>query len=187
MAVLRWSCHLYSINLGSRADIMTVRLRAITMWHHRRWPRRQHLRRASEKACAAPACADSGARSFFASISAKVSFPILARCLSNWAAGIRSRRLTSRSRLVPRIAGVALLSCGISNSYLSRTSKTSRVFADPILSAGLTLTHVGARELAYTILSLEREEFDPAWLKRHYNLNQRRRIHQHSPQSRRQV
>jgi len=52
-------------------------------------------------------------------------------------------------------------------------------FADPILAAGLTLTHIGARELAYTILSLERSEHDPVWLKRHYDLNQRRRIRQH--------
>jgi len=52
-------------------------------------------------------------------------------------------------------------------------------FADPILSAGLTLTHTGARELAYTILELERGELDPQWMKDHYNANQRARVHQH--------
>jgi len=52
-------------------------------------------------------------------------------------------------------------------------------FADPILSAGLTLTQVGAREAAYTLLALDEGKHDPAWLKRHYDLNQRRRIRQH--------
>lgn len=52
-------------------------------------------------------------------------------------------------------------------------------FADPILSAGLTLTHTGARELAYTILELDRRELDAKWLKDHYNANQRARVHQH--------
>ena len=33
-------------------------------------------------------------------------------------------------------------------------------FADPILSAGLTLTHTGARELAYIILAIDRGEHD---------------------------
>lgn len=52
-------------------------------------------------------------------------------------------------------------------------------FADPILAAGLTLTHVGAREAAYTILALEKGEHAADWLKKHYNENQRRRIAQH--------
>lgn len=52
-------------------------------------------------------------------------------------------------------------------------------FADPILSAGLTLTQVGARELAYTILALERGELDAAWLKKQYDENQLRRVKQH--------
>jgi hypothetical protein len=52
-------------------------------------------------------------------------------------------------------------------------------FADPILSAGLTLTHTGARELAFTILELDRGELDAKWLKDHYNANQRARVHQH--------
>lgn len=53
-------------------------------------------------------------------------------------------------------------------------------FADPILSAGMTLTHVGGRELAFTLLELLRGgEHDPAWLKGHYNRNQRARVRQH--------
>jgi len=52
-------------------------------------------------------------------------------------------------------------------------------FADPILAAGMTLTHVGAREAAYTILELDRGELDPNWLKSQYDQNQRRRVKQH--------
>lgn len=53
-------------------------------------------------------------------------------------------------------------------------------FADPILSAGLTLTQTGARELAFTLLELlGGDAHDPAWLLRHYDHNQRARIHQH--------
>lgn len=52
-------------------------------------------------------------------------------------------------------------------------------FADPILSAGLTLTQVGAREAAYTIIALIQGHHDPTWLKDHLDGNQRRRIRQH--------
>jgi hypothetical protein len=52
-------------------------------------------------------------------------------------------------------------------------------FADPILSAGLTLTHTGARELAYTILALDRNEHEPTWLKQHFEIAQQRRVKQH--------
>lgn len=52
-------------------------------------------------------------------------------------------------------------------------------FADPILSAGLTLTHTGARELAYTILELERGQHDPRWLKSSYDALQTKRVRQH--------
>ncbi len=39
-------------------------------------------------------------------------------------------------------------------------------FADPILSAGMSLAHLpGAREVAYAILAMERKEFDPEWLR----------------------
>ncbi|HUR29404.1 MAG TPA: NAD(P)/FAD-dependent oxidoreductase, partial [Planctomycetota bacterium] len=52
-------------------------------------------------------------------------------------------------------------------------------FADPILSAGLTLTHTGARELAYTILALDRQEHDARWLKQNFEETQQKRVRQH--------
>jgi len=52
-------------------------------------------------------------------------------------------------------------------------------FADPILSAGLTLAQVGASELACTILELYRAQHSAEWLKRYYDLNQRQRVRQH--------
>jgi flavin-dependent dehydrogenase len=52
-------------------------------------------------------------------------------------------------------------------------------FADPILAAGLTLTHTGAREAAYTVAALIRGEHEPSWLLKHYDDNQRTRIRQH--------
>ncbi|MBR9793730.1 MAG: NAD(P)/FAD-dependent oxidoreductase [Gammaproteobacteria bacterium] len=52
-------------------------------------------------------------------------------------------------------------------------------FADPILAAGMTLAHSSARELAYTILELDRGEHDSGWLKRSYQETQQKRINQH--------
>jgi hypothetical protein len=52
-------------------------------------------------------------------------------------------------------------------------------FADPILSAGMTLAHTGARGLAHTILEIDRGELDPAWLKSQYDETQRMQIRQH--------
>jgi flavin-dependent dehydrogenase len=52
-------------------------------------------------------------------------------------------------------------------------------FADPILSAGLTLTQTGARELAFTILELDRGKLDGRWLKDVYAELQAKRIVQH--------
>lgn len=52
-------------------------------------------------------------------------------------------------------------------------------FADPILAAGLTLTHTAAREAAYTIVALAQGKHDPDWLRKHYNDNQRTRVLQH--------
>lgn len=52
-------------------------------------------------------------------------------------------------------------------------------FADPILSAGMTLTHTCARHLAYMILELKNGRHDAAWLKREYESVQRRRVIQH--------
>ncbi len=52
-------------------------------------------------------------------------------------------------------------------------------FADPILSAGCTLAHASGREVAYTILEMDRGELDPSWMKASYNELHRRRIRQH--------
>jgi len=52
-------------------------------------------------------------------------------------------------------------------------------FADPILSAGLALTHAMAREAAYTILEHDRGELDRAWLLSRYDERSRLSIRQH--------
>ena len=52
-------------------------------------------------------------------------------------------------------------------------------FADPILSAGMTLTHTCGRHLAYLIMELDRGELDKKWLLEQYNDIQRRRVIQH--------
>ncbi|MDX2116097.1 MAG: NAD(P)/FAD-dependent oxidoreductase [Planctomycetota bacterium] len=52
-------------------------------------------------------------------------------------------------------------------------------FADPILAAGMSLTHSSARDAAYTILELDRGELDGQWLRRRYNERNRTNIEQH--------
>ena len=52
-------------------------------------------------------------------------------------------------------------------------------FADPILSAGMTLAHQSARDAAYTILEYGRGDHDPAWLRQRYDQKQRGTIRQH--------
>lgn len=52
-------------------------------------------------------------------------------------------------------------------------------FADPILSAGMTLAHQSAREAAYTILELRRGEHDSTWLRQRYDEKNRGTIRQH--------
>lgn len=52
-------------------------------------------------------------------------------------------------------------------------------FADPILSAGLSLAHASARDAAYTILELDRGEHDPAWLRQRFDDKNRTNIRQH--------
>jgi hypothetical protein len=52
-------------------------------------------------------------------------------------------------------------------------------FADPILSAGMTLTHTCARHCAYVILELERGEHDRDWLLSQYDQIQLKRVRQH--------
>lgn len=52
-------------------------------------------------------------------------------------------------------------------------------FADPILAAGLTLTHWSARHCAATILELDRGREDAGWLRAEYEAQQTKRIRQH--------
>ena len=52
-------------------------------------------------------------------------------------------------------------------------------FADPILSAGMSLSQSGAREVAYVILALDRGDFEPDWLRDQYSHNHRGHIRQH--------
>lgn len=52
-------------------------------------------------------------------------------------------------------------------------------FADPILSAGLTLAMTGAKQVAYSLLAILDGEHDAQWLKRSYDETQRNRIRQH--------
>ena len=52
-------------------------------------------------------------------------------------------------------------------------------FADPILSAGLTMAHMGGKELALTIMALDEGKQDAEWLKSELDENQTRRVKQH--------
>ncbi|MHB8636854.1 MAG: NAD(P)/FAD-dependent oxidoreductase [Fimbriimonadaceae bacterium] len=52
-------------------------------------------------------------------------------------------------------------------------------FADPILAAGLSITHAAAREAAFTILELDRGKLDPDWLKNEYQRLQFNRVRNH--------
>jgi len=52
-------------------------------------------------------------------------------------------------------------------------------FADPILSAGVTMAHIGARQAAYTIMELDRGEWDAAWLRNQFESRQKQRIETH--------
>ncbi len=52
-------------------------------------------------------------------------------------------------------------------------------FADPIISAGMTLAHQSARDAAYTILELQRGEHDSSWLRQRYDEKNRATIRQH--------
>lgn len=52
-------------------------------------------------------------------------------------------------------------------------------FADPILAAGLSITHAAAREAAFTILELMRGKLDEGWLKAEYQKLQFNRVRNH--------
>ncbi|MFM9873473.1 MAG: NAD(P)/FAD-dependent oxidoreductase [Fimbriimonadaceae bacterium] len=52
-------------------------------------------------------------------------------------------------------------------------------FADPILAAGMTITHISAREAANTILEARRGRLPAEWLREQYDIRQKRRIRNH--------
>jgi len=52
-------------------------------------------------------------------------------------------------------------------------------FADPILSAGMTISHAAARELAFVVLEIERGNANVPWLKEQFAARQSRRIWSH--------
>jgi len=52
-------------------------------------------------------------------------------------------------------------------------------FADPILSAGLSITQGAAREAAFTIIEQEIGKLDPMWLKNEYQKLQVNRVTTH--------
>ncbi len=72
------------------------------------------------------------------------------------------------SHLANRIVGANWFLCG-----------EAAGFADPILSAGMTLAHQSGREAAYTILELRRGEHAPTWLRQRYDTKNRGTIRQH--------
>ncbi len=52
-------------------------------------------------------------------------------------------------------------------------------FADPILSAGMTLAHFGGKDVAYAILAMERKDYEPEWIREFYCTTHRAQIRQH--------
>lgn len=52
-------------------------------------------------------------------------------------------------------------------------------FADPILSAGVSMAQIGAQQAACTILESDRGKLDPEWLKEQFSSRQSRRIKTH--------
>ena len=52
-------------------------------------------------------------------------------------------------------------------------------FADPILSAGVTMAQVSARHLAYTLAEIARGKLDAKWLKEQFETGQKERILTH--------
>lgn len=52
-------------------------------------------------------------------------------------------------------------------------------FADPILSSGMTITMMAAKECAYSIIELDRGKYEAEWLKRVFGHRQHQRIAQH--------
>jgi hypothetical protein len=91
-------------------------------------------------------------------IEAVASEPIIARLTQNAVRENRFEATKDWSFFAERASGA--------NWFLAGDSAG---FADPILSAGLTLAQSGARRAAFTILELRKGEKNPEWLHREYD------------------
>jgi len=96
------------------------------------------------------------------------SDPIVSRLIQNATRENNFNTTKDWSFIAERLAG--------QNWFLAGESAG---FADPILAAGMALTHAGARLVAYTILELERKELEADWLRSNYSVNHRSQIMQH--------
>jgi flavin-dependent dehydrogenase len=96
------------------------------------------------------------------------SDPLVSRLIRNAEQEHKFSATSDWSFLAKRLSGANWLLVG-----------ESAGFADPILAAGLALTHAAARSAAYTILELDRKEIEPEWLRESYSDNGRAQIRQH--------
>ncbi len=96
------------------------------------------------------------------------SQPDIAALLENATPEGKLQACKDWSHLSDRIAGPNWFVCG-----------EAAGFADPILAAGMTLAHTAARDVAYTILELDRGEQAADWLRDRYNTRNRENIRQH--------
>ncbi len=94
--------------------------------------------------------------------------PEIAKLLSNATPRGTIESCKDWSHLADRIVGDNWFICGEAGG-----------FADPILSAGMTLAHTSAREAAYSILELMRGELDGDWIRDQYNQRNRNAVRQH--------
>ncbi len=96
------------------------------------------------------------------------SDPVVARLLKSASSEGKLTTTKDWSFLSDRLAG--------ENWWLAGESAG---FADPILSAGMTLAHLGARDVAYAILAGDRYDYDAKWLREWYDEGNRTKIGRH--------
>lgn len=96
------------------------------------------------------------------------SDPVVSRLLRNAASEEKLSTTRDWSFLAQRLAG--------ENWWLAGESAG---FADPILAAGMTLAHLGARDVAYAILAEEGGDHEGAWLREWYDEGNRTKIGRH--------
>lgn len=94
--------------------------------------------------------------------------PLISHLTRNATREGRIRAMKDWNFLAERLAGENWLMAGDSCG-----------FADPILSAGMTLAHTSGRKAAYTILELRKGKLDPKWLKEQFSEGHRDQIRHH--------